>query len=888
MGPISAPSDTSKAKFALQVTDKLINLHDDVAAATFPDQELLPQFPRLLWSGLVQFQLRLSWESTPPNIDSILFFLQTLCDREGKRADPSEKQLDKKYPGIALLLRGSTSHAKKNLQELYSPTKIGDDDKKLKEKRKQILKRVNILTAEVANTERKGLVAPLPPKTEQLDFSAQANTLHSVLSKYKTCKTGDTVAEIIPKISLSGYRQHDESGSVFDVLFPDHPHQDENGKACNWHNAAVQIPTEVNFKGKKDQPDAAKGIEYHEFCGTITQSHEEQLFLTLSRKEAKLFMPEFANSGISWMLTAPGTRSMTLRSLLEEGYLGAHTLPVLKMKIVLMYLLGKGVWQFYDSGLMVDEWTKDNVEFMFEQRLEEGEWTIGVFLNQPLISAPSCPSPPHENGPRKMTHTIFPKIRQLGIMLLEVVIGREIDNYKGADPSYRGKSGGLKDLLEAKEKYEQWSVKNDWPNAELVVKAIGNSLDDHQYLPKSRDKSNPDFSVRNVLYEKVVRHLEGALTVNYAVSDPNHLSLAPLFKHREFSTSPRGLARKMAQPNTWSHSNSQRHQHTPSPMESPVSIPSPFDQTHSDNWFSELDKLSEILRARPDERDAKYDQQRVKIAVIDTGVSEEKAGVAYKDFIDGDDGRIQQGSGHGTDIVELIDSCIEESSLYVARVFDGDGLINDRTPDLVAEAIQWARKMEVDIIVLALGFLRAHDGIRKAISDAVHRDILIFSAAGNDGSIRKVAFPARLPDVMCIFSTTPGNKPSREINPPARDMDANFAILGEIVKTPENGSPPRRLQGTSIATAIAAGFAASLLDFSRQRVYRRKRKEYGTPDLKSREAMRAVFTELSSGYKHEGYHCVLPWQLLNQIPKDGDREVRRQELSGLLNGWLQF
>ncbi|KAK3339886.1 peptidase S8/S53 domain-containing protein [Lasiosphaeria hispida] len=599
-------------------------------------------------------------------------------------------------------------------------------------------------------------------------------------------------------------------------------------------------------------------------------------------------MPEFANSGESWMLTAPGTRSMTLRSLLEDGYLGANTLPVLKMKIVLMYLLGKGVWQFYDSGLMADEWTKDNVEFMFEQRLEEGEWTIGVFLNQPLIPAPSCPSPPQQSDAKKSSYTIFPKIRQLGIMLLEVVIGREIDNYKGADPSTRGKPGGLKDLWEARQLYEHWSGKNDWPNAELVVKAIGNCLDDHQFLPKSRDKNNPDFSVRSVLYEKVVRHLEGALTVNYAVSDPSHLSLAPLFKHRELAKrSPRGLAHKMERPSTWNHTASQRHQQaSSSPTESPVSTASPIE-SHSDTWFSELDKLSELLRARPGERDTKYDQRKVKIAVIDTGVSEEKAGVAYKDFVDGEDSKIQQGSGHGTDIVELIDSCIEESSLYVARVFDGEGLANERTPDLVAEAIRWAQEMEVDIIVLALGFSHAHDGIRRAISDAVHRDILIFSAAGNYGSTMKVAFPARLPDVMCIFSTTPGNKPSREINPPARDMDANFAIIGEIVKILDDGSPPRRLQGTSIATAVAAGFAASLLDFSRQLVYRRKQREYGTPDLKSREAMRAVFRELSSGYKHEGYHCVLPWQLLNQIPKDGDREVRRQELCGLLNGWLR-
>jgi hypothetical protein len=74
------------------------------------------------------------------------------------------------------------------------------------------------------------------------DFSAHSSTLFTVLSRYRVCQ--DSSADIIPKISLRGYRRHDESGSIFDMLFPDHPHQ-QGEMPFNWQNVVVRVGPEV-------------------------------------------------------------------------------------------------------------------------------------------------------------------------------------------------------------------------------------------------------------------------------------------------------------------------------------------------------------------------------------------------------------------------------------------------------------------------------------------------------------------------------------------------------------------------------------------------------------------------------------------------------------------
>jgi hypothetical protein len=199
------------------------------------------------------------------------------------------------------------------------------------------------------------------------------------------------------------------------------------------------------------------------------------------------------------------------------------------------------------------------------------------------------------------------------------------------------------------------------------------------------------------------------------------------------------------------------------------------------------------------------------------------------------------------------------------------------------QAILWAgEEKKVDIIVMPLGFSQRHEVIREAI-DAIYKRIFIFAAAANWGGLDQVAFPARMKDVLCLFSTNPSNKSSRDLNPPLNPRKAhNFAILGEGVQFPAPlGSPSQVINGTSISTAIAAGLAGSLLDFSRQPICRDCLR-----NVKGRDEISAIFEDLSKDYLDGGYNCIAPWSLLRNIRAD-NREKQRMEIRDHLLWVLQ-
>ncbi|KAF3275186.1 hypothetical protein TWF970_006908 [Orbilia oligospora] len=284
-----------------------------------------------------------------------------------------------------------------------------------------------------------------------------------------------------------------------------------------------------------------------------------------------------------------------------------------------------------------------------------------------------------------------------------------------------------------------------------------------------------------------------------------------------------------------------------------------------DNWWQRLDTLNGLLRARSVEKDTSYNHQKVKIAVLDTGISPKHP---YADEM-------------AEETLNLIFKAFETPEVYVARVFRNEEA-DLNTPEHVVKAIEWAQQKKVDIIVMALGFPRSDESIESAINTAAAEHILFFAAAGNWGGQYKVAFPARLDNVICFFSTTPENKNLSSINPPHNHRKAhNFAILGEEIKVPTvSGQPVRSIRGTSISCAIAAGVAGSLLDFSRQPICR---DDHRLRNLKRRREMSAVFEELSKDSRDGKYDCVAPWKLLEGTQGNPDRESKRRKICDTLS-----
>lgn len=132
--------------------------------------------------------------------------------------------------------------ARTSIEKLFSPSRTAKDKEARRKRQQKIHKRFDEILCQIGQLESADVLEPETSTWDEDDFAGHLSILHTVLSRYGVCK--DSSVDIIPKISLSGYRRHDKSGSVFEMLFPHHPHQAE-AKPCNWQNAAIHIGPKV-------------------------------------------------------------------------------------------------------------------------------------------------------------------------------------------------------------------------------------------------------------------------------------------------------------------------------------------------------------------------------------------------------------------------------------------------------------------------------------------------------------------------------------------------------------------------------------------------------------------------------------------------------------------
>lgn len=182
-------------------------------------------------------------------------------------------------------------------------------------------------------------------------------------------------------------------------------------------------------------------------------------------------------------------------------------------------------------------------------------------------------------------------------------------------------------------------------------------------------------------------------------------------------------------------------------------------------------------------------------------------------------------NGHGTHVAGIIAGSgaasggryrglAPNAKLWVVKVLGRDG---SGTLTALKSALEWLRGKPVDVVCMALGFKEpsALPLVEPSIRALASSGVMIVAAAGNDGLIGAVNYPARLPPVYAITAVDRFGllAPFSSMGTPF-EMKPDFAALGvDVISTvPTYGSlvaPGQSyyaaLSGTSMACAAAAG-----------------------------------------------------------------------------------
>ncbi|KLO86455.1 Uncharacterized protein LW93_11231 [Fusarium fujikuroi] len=631
------------------------------------------------------------------------------------------------------------------------------------------------------------------------------------------------------------------------------------------------------------------------FCKHISGRSQAQLLL--SSQNGELLMRDYRDISRNWITSQ---QAVSLAALLDEPKAKFTE----KMKAVLALLLAKATAQFYDSDFIGQGFTKDNIQFLFEER----DRIQGVYVNEPmlLLRFNEDDTDTSENQvdimPMAMIHDM-PKILALGLLLLELETRTSMKSYRD-DPDLCPPGA-----ININTDYKIARKLLDPNHPAYILPEMAPLSPFRTVLPicikpgelagrmrenlSSQKRTNVDVSneMRSAIYSEIVVPLEEWAskykdrdTVNVVYKLLQRRSTAA---PRSINTSQQVLSRTEVQEFAMGDINNETGYFYEYDGSMTDQILNDYRKRQlSQQWFENYDSLKGILHSDDAETGSRY--ERIKIAVLDTGIHlddydhHHPFGIIaeYKDFVSKNGSKPEDETGHGSDAVSLLIRTCPNSSLYLARVLKTNNPTRSEVKNVV-DAIDWATKNEVDIITMALGFEEYQPEIAKAIARARSTQILIFSAASNSQNMKRIYFPAKDHyQVFGIFSTNAGNRESRDLNPSPDERQHSFAIFGEGIEIAEDKP---LLSGSSYSTSIAAGLAGMLLDFSRQETDKED-----VPDmsrLRDMEVMTRIFLEMARESSDGKYKCIRPWDLLKS-GKDIHRAKQREWIRGTIERLL--
>ncbi|PKK48405.1 hypothetical protein CI102_8124 [Trichoderma harzianum] len=514
----------------------------------------------------------------------------------------------------------------------------------------------------------------------------------------------------------------------------------------------------------------------------------------------------------------PGS-SMSLREILAQCKLSN------RMKLVLAYIVARSFWQYYDSPWMGSAWSSDSIHFLRESPLdgdEDDESVVSdcgtelsktdgaLFASRPCLAVDF--SDQGMEGPMEYCNSYsvvyrYPRLLALCIILLEIAQG------SGLVMEDKGSmEGNLNESWHITRRYTRRSrlrKEFDFPDyRKAILSCLDYKPDDDETGESATSNVETDvFARKAMVYSSVVQPLERLLknlgfAENLHIIDPIDMSRSP----------DRNVKLPAAIPaETLTSFKDQGNINTQASVQ----------------WLDDISSINTSIRELKKSRKSKERGRPVRIAVLDTGYDgdtmfftfkERKRRIkGWKDYAEKNSTPVDS-SGHGTHTLALIMKVAPTADIYVARIAkDRAGLQN--SAENIAQAIAWAAtEAEADIISMAFGFPEEVPLITTALLTAQlarNNQVLFLAAASNSGANRREAFPAALDSVISIRETNHHGAFS-DSNPPVDPRGPIvFGTVGKDVPSAwlssVAGEVPK--SGSSVATAVAAGLIAMVLEF---------------------------------------------------------------------------
>lgn len=205
----------------------------------------------------------------------------------------------------------------------------------------------------------------------------------------------------------------------------------------------------------------------------------------------------------------------------------------------------------------------------------------------------------------------------------------------------------------------------------------------------------------------------------------------------------------------------------------------------------------------------------VKVAVLDSGV-ELISGIPVRGSVNLVKEEqympyyMEDMTGHGTASADIIHQICPSAELYSVRVLDREnrGRLSD-----VTEGIYWCIENDMDIINMSFGTPKESEILKKAVSDAAERGILIVGAAGNGGAAG-VEYPAAYPEAMAVGAV---NTSAERTEESAIGAEMELTAPGEQILTKSMFGMETVNSGTSMAAPHVTGTAAMLMTADREK-----------------------------------------------------------------------